>query len=217
MTQYDKTIEYSTVTGTVTSSKKFSETNVSVSGGGASVSGFGRFTSVTTNPVYVSDDSYINHEIWLTTDDGKEKSVKICGSDIPLREGQKITLIYLVNKGVSNSVLCVLINHNNRQYYKTISNASACVALRLCDYQKYIDYPKAFGCGVVAGIFTLFVTVGSIDKDHLPFIPWIIGLMVFGGMVFYRNSENRRIRTIVNNFSSKLDKAISKISQQILP
>ncbi len=222
MTQYDNTIEYCTVTGTVVSSKKFTETNVSISGGGASVSGYGRLTSVTTNPIHVSDDSYINHEIWLTTDDGKEKSVKLCGSDIPLREGQKITLIYLMNKGVSDSIPCVLINHNNRKYYKIMSDASACVALRLCSYQESINHEKTVTFTaiifVISGFFSLTIAYDALKKHGalLFFIPFIISIIVAISIVSHRKSKNNHIQQIIDDFNSKLNTVINEVSQQVL-
>ncbi len=218
-TLYDKTIEYTTLTGIVTSSKKFTETNVCVSGGGATVSGFGNFTSVTTNPVYTSDDSYVNHEIWLAIDNGKEKSVKLYSGDIPLREGQRITVVYIKNKGITDAMPAAIINHNNKKKYKVISSARACVNLKLCKYKKNIDYEKSYIFGGVCGILT-WVTCGAsgvVTSDLIYFIPFIGGFVAFGSVVLYRKSKNNQIQEIINDFNSKLDRTIDDIAEYLMP
>ncbi len=212
--QYDNIIEYSTVTGTVTSSKKFSETDVRV--------GVSTYNDGTLADVYTSSNSYINHEIWLTTDTGKETSVKLHDGDIPLREGQRVTIICLDNKGISNTIPSVIINHNNGQWYKTMSDARACVALRLCNYQKNINYEMTLKfAGIIFAICIFFSLTIAHDalKKYEPlffFVSLTLSVTMVSAMVFYRKSKNKQIQEIINDFNSKLHKTMVEVSQQIL-
>ena len=84
----NKEIVFWEITGEVMSSNKHSETQVWSSGGGGYVGPQGGQVAAPT----VQSRAITNHEFWLKTTDGKEKSIQLSDVDIPLREGQKITL-----------------------------------------------------------------------------------------------------------------------------
>ncbi|WKE65318.1 hypothetical protein PVT67_16885 [Gallaecimonas kandeliae] len=109
----DKEIVFWSETGEVLSQNKYSETHVSSSGGGGHV---GRNGGHVRAPK-IKSTTVINHEIWIKKDDGKEKNVKLVGQDIPLREGQRVTLISAGVKGENSSYHSVLVNHNANKHW----------------------------------------------------------------------------------------------------
>ena len=109
----NKEIVFWEITGEVMSSNKHSETQVWSSGGGGYVGPQGGQVAAPT----VQSRAITNHEFWLKTTDGKEKSIQLSDVDIPLREGQKITLICASEKGVDSGKYAVLINHNAEKHW----------------------------------------------------------------------------------------------------
>jgi len=116
-THRGKSVEFWQVTGEVLGSNKYSETRVSVSssGGGGHVGRHGGHVSAPT--VHSTSSAVTNHEFWIRTEDGLEKDIKLRGLDIPLRAGQKITLISLGRKGVGNGWYSILVNHNAGKHW----------------------------------------------------------------------------------------------------
>ena len=108
-----KEIVFWEITGEVMSSSKYSETKVWSSGGGGYVGPQGGQVAAPT----VQSRAITNHEFWLKTTDGSEKSIQLSDVDIPLREGQKITLICAAEKGMDSGRYAVLINHNAEKYW----------------------------------------------------------------------------------------------------
>jgi hypothetical protein len=108
-----KTFEFKTRTGEVLSTNKISETHVSSSGGGGYV-----------DPQYggqvaaaqVSSTVTINHEFWIKEEDGNERAVQLYG-DIPLKVGQKVTLILCTLLGEEKGYYVVLYNHNAKKHW----------------------------------------------------------------------------------------------------
>ncbi len=112
-THRKKEIEFWNETGEVLGNNKYSETQVSSSGGGGYVGKSGGYVS----PTKISSTSITNHQFWIKTDDGVEKDVKLIGVDIPLRTGQMITLISAKNKGSNEGLYSVLINHSANKHW----------------------------------------------------------------------------------------------------
>lgn len=103
-----KTIEFKSLTGVVLESDKRSETKISASGGGGHIGPNGGSIS----NVSISSSTTTLHEFWIRTEDGSERDVQLKGVDIPLRAGQKITLISAGKKGDTKTWYATLINHN---------------------------------------------------------------------------------------------------------
>lgn len=114
-----KRLRFWTVTGEVIGSSKHSETQVYGDGGGGYLhqgSGFisgGNFSS----------SSITCHEFWLHLDDGTEMPVSLTGVDIPLRPGQRITLISAGLADSDGGRYCTLVNHAANRYW-SICNAA---------------------------------------------------------------------------------------------
>jgi len=107
-----KTIEFSWLTGTLLSQNKYSETHVSSSGGGGTVTPHGGVVHAPT----ASSTVITNQDFWIKTDDGAEEPIQLRDCDIPLREGQRITVISAQTKKHHPSPV-VLINHTAQKHW----------------------------------------------------------------------------------------------------
>lgn len=116
-----KTLRFRKATGLVIGINDRSEIHVRSSGGGGHVGPQGgyvpapRIHSVKTDRL----------EIWIKNDGGSEECFDLPTTDIPLREGQRITLIFYVGQENKNHV-SVLVNHNaNRHWFLLTADALA--------------------------------------------------------------------------------------------
>ncbi len=105
-----KVVELSKVTGEVLSSDKFSETHVYSRGGGPLPGGGSSAPSV-------HSDVTTKQEFWIKTDDGSEKPIQLSGVDIPMRVGQKITVISAQRVGKKLRIYAALVNHTARDHW----------------------------------------------------------------------------------------------------
>ncbi len=101
----NKEIAFWSKTGEVISQNKYSETHVSSSGAVGNVGPTVHSTTVT------------KHEFWIRKEDGSEESIQLSGHDVPLREGQKITLIISGLKGGNYSYYTILVNHSANKHW----------------------------------------------------------------------------------------------------
>ena len=108
-----KNVEFWQVTGEVLGSNKYSETHVSSSGGGGYVGQHGGHVSAPT----IHSSTVTNHEFWIKTEDGLEKPIKLRGIDVPLRPGQKITLISAGRKEAGSGWYSILVNHSAGKHW----------------------------------------------------------------------------------------------------
>lgn len=117
-----KTIQFWKVTGEVLGTNKYSETHVSVSSSGGGGGGYvhpqyGGHVNVQAPQVHSTSTSIVNHEFWLRTSSGEEKPVKLRGVDIPLRTGQKITIISAGFKTKKTGWYSILVNHSAKKHW----------------------------------------------------------------------------------------------------
>ncbi|MCM2680716.1 hypothetical protein [Echinimonas agarilytica] len=108
-----KEVEFWSITGEILSQNKYSETHVHSSGGGGYVGKDGGHVS----PPNVHSNTITNHEFWIKKSDGSEKSIQLSGHDIPLRPGQRITIISAGMKGKDSGYYSVLVNHHANEHW----------------------------------------------------------------------------------------------------
>jgi hypothetical protein len=108
-----KEVEFLQVTGEVLGSNKYSETHVSSSGGGGYVGKYGGNVSAPQ----IHSTAVTNHEFWIKTEDGVEVDIKLQGTDIPLRVGQRISVIAATRKGSERMWYSVLVNHSAGKHW----------------------------------------------------------------------------------------------------
>ena len=86
------TLVFRHATGTVLDTAKRSETHVSGSGGGGM--SFHGGQGGRTDPVTISSSTTTRHDIWIKDEEtGKDRPIQLSGVDMPLRTGQRITMI----------------------------------------------------------------------------------------------------------------------------
>lgn len=113
-----KKLEFWSLTGEVLGSNKYSKTQVWSSGGGG-----GGYVhpqhggTINVSAPQVHSRSITHHEFWIKTPDGGEHSIQLVDSDIPLREGQKVTLISCGRKGKGSAYYTILVNHSARKHW----------------------------------------------------------------------------------------------------
>lgn len=166
-----KEIEFHEVTGEVLGQNKFSETHVSSSGGGGYVGKTGGYVGAAN----ISSEAVTNHEFWIKKDDGTEESVQLLGHDIPLREGQTISMIYAANKGGDTSYPCALINHNAKRSWKIVQAQSLNTVLAI-DKASPMGLLQSLVVGWLAWIFTDSLGAGAMAAFAF-FIVYIVRTM----------------------------------------
>ena len=108
-----KEVVFWSITGEVIGNNKYSETHssVSVSAGRNSYRRNGGFD------VHSSSETITNHEFWIKTEDGLEKDITLRDANIPLRQGQKITIISAGINGAGSGWYSILVNHSAGKHW----------------------------------------------------------------------------------------------------
>ena len=109
--------EFWKITGEVLDCKKYNETHISSSGGGGNINQIGGYISGHIDPQRIDSSTVTNLEIWIKTEDGSEKDIRLNGIDIPLRPGQKVTLISAGVKGAGQGLYSILVNHSAGKHW----------------------------------------------------------------------------------------------------
>jgi hypothetical protein len=111
-----KQIVFTKVAGTVAGAHKRAETSISGSGGGGSSwDGRGR-----TEPVTITSTVSVKQEFFLKTPDGKQVPVQLSDEDIPIMDGQKVTMI--AGHAGKERRWTHLVNHDTELFWR-IGNA----------------------------------------------------------------------------------------------
>lgn len=101
-------VTLTTVTGDVAGSGKRSDSYVSGGGGG----GHGDYRQ----PVSISTTVVVTQEFFLRRDDGKEAPYKIVDLDIPIRDGQRASMLLAGTNGKGDWPVR-LVNHSAERYW----------------------------------------------------------------------------------------------------
>lgn len=184
------------VTGEVVSTQKHSETHVSSSGGGGYVNQGSGYISAPT----VHSRAVTQHEFWLKTEDGREVSVKLSGFDIPLREGQKVTLISAGRPGENSGWYSVLVNHNAGEHWFLNKAESLNQKLRFAP----LKIAPAFSGvpAVIVAVILAFVTW----RTNSTFLAFVIG----GAYLLYAAIKGQ---SKVRETQQRLDAHLERLAQ----
>lgn len=204
-----KMLEFWRVSGEVIDSQKNSETHVSSTRGYTDLQG----RMIKAPSVHSRVDT--KHDIWIKTDDGKEKPITLNRGNIPLRAGQKITVISTgVKKPDSNGgYYSTLINHSAEKHW-TINSASSLNKLLRIDLFR--------GTAILVAAFIFFLTIwitgleskkycnkGTFDCLYFSLENSNPGL-IFGLPLLYLIvrfiSKNNRINRFIKNLDIHLEK-----------
>jgi hypothetical protein len=162
-TSKNKTIKFTYIPGEVIGTSKFSETQISSSGGAAYAGELGAYASAPR----IHSTSIINHEFWIKSANGQEHEIKLTGVDIPLREGQQVTAVIAEDESSKKWDYVFLVNHSTGNTW-TINTASALCSkldlhgdLSLRSLVKLAGYVIAFGMIFVAPSMYALIAFGS--------------------------------------------------------
>jgi hypothetical protein len=146
-----KQVEFRSVTGEVAGAHKHAETYVSGSGGGGSTfNGHGR-----TSPVRINSTVVVKQEFFLKPGNGNQIPVQLSAEDIPLTDGQNVTMI----SGHAGDIgkWTHLVNHNAALYWKLGDAGTHAVAWGLVRNPLF-----SFLIGLAIGIAIGYVVNGSL-------------------------------------------------------
>ncbi|TVP92022.1 MAG: hypothetical protein EA348_02800 [Pseudomonadaceae bacterium] len=115
----DREVKTDYFTGEVINTSKHSETYVTSSGGGGYVGPDGGHV----NAPQVSSSTVTCHEFWIRQDDGRERSVSLRGYDIPLRAGQRVTMVMASDARADYGHYTTLVNHTADRHWNLMDGA----------------------------------------------------------------------------------------------
>lgn len=173
LTYKGKEFEFWGLTGEVLSSSKNSETQVYSTGGGQV--GSGGYVS----PPQVYSTSITNHEFWIKKEDGTEEPIRLRGVDIPLRAGQKITIISARKKGSGTGYISILVNHTAGKHWY-VHDAK--------ELRKYLKVFRITGVSLLIALITWFGAIfifGDVLDVGAPYEGYLAHL-AFVGVILYR-------------------------------
>ncbi len=127
----DRNVQINYFTGEVINTSKHSETYVTSSGGGGYVGPDGGHV----NAPQISSSTVTCHEFWIRQDDGRERSVSLRGYDIPLRAGQRVTMVMASDARADHGHYTTLVNHTADRHWNLMSGADLNQKLSLTPFQ----------------------------------------------------------------------------------
>ncbi len=165
-------VDLNTVTGIVSGSGRHSETVVSGSGSG-----------VQGGPVSldVRSHSVLHQNFFLRREDGVEEPVKMWGLDVPLADGQKVTLIRASRGGLTR--YSSLINHNARRAWPLYTDAAQ-VAEHLAVVPKPLVALLFAVIGAAVGSYIVVEVIMS-NYQRVPIWPVALPLFVLAWLFFF--------------------------------
>ena len=172
------TLVFSQVTGRVLDSSKWSETHVSGGGGGTPPSYGGNHPEAKS--VDIRSTVTTEHEVWIKDEDtGKEQDIRLSGVDVPLRAGQRITLISLRgwrNGREKNRLDNVrLVNHDAGGYWQLQSTDKV---RDLAGYATLRRFLYGFVIVVVSLVGGCSVLVGDAEPGSRVTVLLVAGVVV---------------------------------------
>ncbi len=127
---FDHELYFFALTGQVLDTQKRSNTHLSASHahsastGGYVYGGYGSMGGSTNSSVHISSYNTTEHEFWIKLSDGSEACFGFSDSNIQMRAGQWLTLIFVRPADTKNGLLCAIYNHASKAY-QTVMSADA--------------------------------------------------------------------------------------------
>ena len=133
--------------------------------------------------------SITNHQFWIRTEDGEEQPIHLRGVDIPLRVGQKITLISASRKGAKDGWISILVNHSAGRHW-FVKNAIG------LNRQLSIDVFTGKSI-IIAGVlgFALFYVTTNYTSDASVFVQMAMDWLSHAGLHYV---WHLRVETVMN-------------------
>lgn len=160
-----KNYDITSFTGIVSGTAKIKETHVHGSTNSNTSSSISSFTTD-------------HHEFFLTGESGAEKSFHLVDFDFPMREGQKITMFWVIPEGLERGPYFISYNHNTDEQY----------SIKPVDIRQYFSWPKIkrrILYSILVVILTLYYgSVWSSDTEvFFVAFPHYVFAFAFSGLV----------------------------------
>lgn len=167
-------IDFKTVTGKVISVDKIIATKVSGSGGGGHIGSYGG----TVHSVSINSQNIVHQDIWLQHDSGLETHFRLINKDVPIKEGQLITVVIATNVNNQKSCEYVLVNHNSNMKY-CLENASSLIyTLGIRNYTN-----DSTGCAIIIIYLILWFCIKNWSELIANIIGWVICFCLIYGKI----------------------------------
>lgn len=117
----ERQLHFFVVTGQVLDTQKRNQTHLSAShshhaGGGLLIDGYGSIGG-SSSSMHVSSHNVQEHEFWVQLRDGKEACFQFTNSDVRIRTGQTVSLLFARATDSQNGKMVALYNHSSQENF----------------------------------------------------------------------------------------------------
>ncbi|PCC20596.1 hypothetical protein [Halomonas sp. JB37] len=186
--------------GEVLDSDRYSRTHVEAHGS----AGYGRAPSVRVNQT-------THHDFWIREDDGSERSIQLEDVNVPLRAGQRVTVICASHPDSQRGWLCSLVNHSTGQAHEIIPAKTLQQRLRL-ERMTGVSLVLA----LVVGALVVFLTLPSSDYFAYPWrmVRWDWAIAAAIAVLVWRAWRKlRRSDRAANALKEHIGNAVSRVQR----
>lgn len=178
----DKPCRFYYFTGKVTSSNKQKETRIHSQQGG----------TVNNPTVHVSSSTVDHHEFFLIDAAGQERAFKMVDFDFPCREGQTLTVVWVIPEGVQEGPYLEVHNHNTGERHV--------IEPKRISYIFKKPWWMVWGIAIGAGIV-------------LSFLSGLLGFIAFIGVpiYFYMRASKAAKTLIASDGLRQLDAQLAQV------
>lgn len=193
-------IEFRPVAGHVTGSHKHAETHVYGGGGGGSQGN--------SAPVTISSSTVTKQEFFLKrVDNQPEIAIQLSGLDIPIRDGQAVTMVLGELEGKGEGYWIRLVNHDMGRYWRT------CSAQPLLDRQWKLFVPDRphviLGFAIIIGTPILLA-----DVTNATFVNIVAGLAAGSAYLW---GLIRKAKATIARFDTHCDALAQSVLADVKP
>ena len=196
-----KTASLYATAGTVLEIKQDRETKVEgqISGGGGGGAAYKGTGVVAGSSVRgsITSESIVHKELWIETDGGEELCFKWSHHDVPVRNGQNVSVVQLRNSNDASKI-CGIVNHTADRYWKMIQKHEVPGFIKAQVLQK----PYGLGLAVLLGIGVIL----SMIADFSVMIPFGLaagGLYVLAWKINYSRYD-KEFRASLDDYCHEL-------------
>ena len=125
---YDRQLHFFVVTGQILDTQKRNQTHLSAShshssGGGLILNGYGSMGG-SSSSMHVSSHNIQEHEFWVKLRDGKEACFQFSDSNVRIREGQTVSMLFARRADSQTGQMVALYNHSSQENYSIAGPAA---------------------------------------------------------------------------------------------
>lgn len=210
-----KTLNFRKLTGEVIGIRDRSESRMHSSGGGGYVGPHGGYVSAPT----VRMETTARLEIWIKTEDGDEEPFVLPTTNISVKEGQRVTLIFYVGPDDKNHV-SVLVNHNARHHWfihgaASLANAIAfnpILAISGCVLQSATAFSYALMSRItIVNLLAIALGIAVYETTSSPPLSWGVAGSLW---LLYMIRKGKEFTSIRKNIEAHLERLVEGVYTQ---